>query len=799
MLRKSPWFTAASVVVLGLGIGATTAIFSLVDAALLRPLPFRDAHQLVMLWERSAQTGKSGASMPNFADWRDRNSTFSGMAASTGIVQFPLMDDGGGLPEAIALDGVTTEFFDVLGVPPLLGRTFNVEDDRSRTPAGVVLSEQLWRTRFHADPAVVGRAVRIGSPPRPIPVIGVVPSSARILGATDMWEHVGVERDESIRGARGIRVVGRLKSGVTSGQAQADLEVIAASIERRSPATNKGWTVAIEPIQEAIVGDDLRNTSLVLGGVVLFVLLLACANIANLILARGVGRAREMAVRAALGATRRRIVSQLLVESTMLGTAGGVVGLAIAWGLLRIAPSLLPAGAVPESIVLAVDWRVAIFALAVSLVTALLFGLAPAWHAAHVPMVEAMQSGGRGASDGAGRLRQSLAVVEIAAALLLVTGAGLLLRTLMSLDRVDSGYQADNVITMSIRVPFWKMRKAGPGELASYWQSIEEEVGRVPGVRVAALGSDVPLDGIGFTRTFAVAGVAAPDPANLPSAHYQLVSPRFFDALGIPLLRGRTFTERDATAAPPVCIVNEEVVRRHFAGREPLGARIMVETLTLPPQTVTREIVGVVRQVKTRPDESPDNALQLYVPLAQNAWMATTVVVRTVADPALTLTAIKSAIARVDGTQAVSRVRTMRVVEAEATARPRLRAQLVAAFAFLATVLAAVGIFSVLMFMVQQRKREFGIRLAVGATAQDVLRLVIGDGIRLTAFGLILGLGASAFFARFLGALLFGVAPLDSVTFVAAPTVLGVVALVASVVPAIRAMRADPAVTLRSE
>ena len=498
---------------------------------------------------------------------------------------------------------------------------------------------------------------------------------------------------------------------------------------------------------------------------------------------------------AALGGSRGRIARQLLTESALLGAIGGGAGLALSWSILRAAPSLIPAGTVPAAIALRVDWRVAAFAALATAATSLLFGLAPAWQAARVPLVEAMTGGGRGATDRAGRIRHALAVLEIAAALLLTTGAGLLLRTLVSLNSVDAGYRADHVVTMTLKVPFLRIR--AQRELAEYFQSIADDVGALPGVRVSAIGTDVPLAGTIRRQPFEIVGDPPPDQANRPSAHYQIVGPRYFEALQVPLRRGRIFTPQDVGTAPQVCIVNEEFARRYFTGREALGAHIIVPSMELPPRRVTREIVGVIGQIKTRPDEPLDNALEVYVPLAQNAMNSATLVVRAAGNPMRLMPSIRQAIARKDRAQAVSRVRTMEDVAAESTARPRFRAQLVGVFAAFAVILAGVGIFSVLSFMVQQRRREFSLRLALGATSRDVLRLVFGTGARIVLIGVGVGLALAAALVRSLAGLLFGVAPLDPVTFVAAPIGLALIALLACVAPAVRALRADPAVALR--
>jgi putative ABC transport system permease protein len=802
LIRKAPWFTAASVSVLGLGIGATTAIFSLIDAALLRPLPHPDAHQLVMIWERSAQNPRAPVSLATFADWSNSAKSLSGVAASAGIVQIPIARGADEVPESIPLDSVTPSFFTVLRVTPLLGR---VPDDSNifgpgRSDGGIAISERLWRTRFAADPSIVGSTIRIASPPRAVPVVGILPAGFQPLGTTDIWEVISVEGASNARATRVLRVIGRLGPDTTLDQASAELNVIARNIEQAYPATNKGWGVTIQPLQAAIVGADLRTTSLVLGGVVLFVLLLACANVANLILARGVGRTRELAVRAALGGTRLRIARQLLVECLFLGVLGGLAGVAMAWALLRAVPSFIPPQTIPPSIVLMLDWRLAAFASAATVLTALLFGLAPAWQAARVSLVEAMNIGGRGSSDRAGRVRQTLAVAEIAIALLLMTGAGLLVRTLISLNNVDAGYRADNVVTMNIRLPFRRLITAKPGEIETYWRSIEREVASIPAVRSASLGFDLPLGGTSINPPFDVVGRPTADPANRPSAHYQIVGPRYFETLGIQVVSGRAFTERDSENAPQVAIVSDAFVRRFLEGQNPIGARIVVSAPGVRFQAITREIVGIARQVKTRPDEPVDATYQVYVPAAQSPWIMANLIVRTAgSEPLQAVEQVKRAIARVDPTQAVSQIRTMEQIAEQSTARSRLRAQLVVAFAALATLLAAVGIFSVLMFMVQQRAREFSVRLAVGANAGDLLRLVLGGGLKLTAIGVVIGVAASAALVQSLASLLFGVPPFDPLTFVVAPLALTVVALLACLAPAIRALRADPVAALRAE
>jgi putative ABC transport system permease protein len=595
-----------------------------------------------------------------------------------------------------------------------------------------------------------------------------------------------------------MQVVGRLKPETTLEQARADMAGVADRIAVVSPETNKGWGVSIEPLRDAIVGPELRTTSLVLAGVVGFVLLMACANVANLLLARGLGRSREMAVRAALGGSRRSIAQQLLTESLLLASLGGSAGLALAWISVRIAPSLIPAGTLPAAIELAFDARVAGVAALLTVGTALLFGLVPAWQASTVPLAEATASGGRGSTRAGGRLRAALVVGEVAAAVLLVAGAGLLVRTLVALNRIDPGFRAEHVLTLQVGLPL--NRYASPEKLLTFYQAVEREAAAIPGVSSAAFGGSLPLDGWDISQGFSVVGDPPIEQSRSLSAHYQIVSAAYFETLGIDVVRGRPFDEHDTAQAQQVCVVNEEFVRRHLNGRDPIGMRLDVQSMDMNggPTPVTREVVGVSRQVAEQAGEK-QRAVEIYVPIAQNPWFSASFAVKTAGDPVAVLPAVKAAIARVDKDQPVTRIRTMEEVAAEATSQPRFRAELVGLFAVLALVLAAVGIFGVLAFSVGQRAREFGIRVALGAQSRDVLRLVLGGALKMTGAGVAIGLVAAALLTRLLGTLLFHVQPTDPITFIGTAAVLGAAALVACALPAWRATRVDPAVTLRDE
>jgi predicted permease len=792
-LRRAPGFTAIAATVLALGIGANVAIFSLLDAALVRPLPFANPSALVMLWERAPRFAHNRVSPLNFLDWSEQQQAFASIAAVAGGSR--TLTGRAGAAERLPGQAVTTQFFDVLGVTPIAGRTFTADDAKQRTPV-IVVSERLWRSRFGADPSLVGRSIELDGDP--VTVIGIVPSNFQILFRADLWSLFGPRRSPEQRRQHYLQVIARLKPGVTQAQAEGDMASIANRLSDAWPETNKGWGVTMTPLRDAIVGGELKTTSLVLGGVVAFVLLMACANVANLLLARALGRSREIAVRAAIGGSRARIVGQLLVESLMLAAAGGAAGLAVAWAVVRAAPAIMPQGTLPEGIVMAFDARVAIAAVVLVAATAILCGLVPAWQASNLSLARVLTGSGRGTTGTSGRLRTALAVGEIAAAVLLLSGAGLLVRSLVALNRIDPGYRAERVLTASVQLPFARYTNAE--RMLRFYENALRELSAIPGVTAAGFGGSLPFDGFDIGQGYELVGEPAADRANMPTAHYQIVSGSYFEALGIDMVRGRAFTERDAANAPQVCIVNEGFVRKHLSGRDPIGVRVSVSSMDLRggPTPVVREIVGVSRQVVTEAGEK-EPAIEIYVPITQNPWFSATIALRTAGDPIAIVPAMKAAIARVDKDEPVTRVRTMEEVAAEATSQPRFRAQVVGAFAAVALVLAAVGIFGVLAYAVNQRAREFGIRMALGARSNDVLRLVLSGALKMTAAGIAIGLAAALALTRFLSALLFGISPVDPATFALTAGVLTVAALIACAVPALRAATIDPCVSLKSE
>ena len=792
-LRRAPGFTLVTVVVLAVGIGANSAMFSLVDAALVRPLPFAQPDRLVMLWEHMPRTAHNRVAPLNFLDWSEQQQAFTGVAAIAGGGR--TLTGSGREAERIPGQAVTWQFFDVLGVTPIAGATFTADDTAQRRSV-VVIGERLWRSRFGGDPAVIGRTITLDG--EPYTVVGVAPVGFQILFPSDMWTLFSVKRSPEQRRQHYMQVIGRLKPDVTLEQAKADIAGIAGHISEIAPDTNKGVGITMEPLRGAIVGPELRTTSLVLAGVVGFVLLMACANVANLLLARGLGRSREIAVRAALGGSRWRIIRQLLTESLLLASIGGASGLALAWAAVRAAPSLIPRGTLPQAIVLTFDARVALVAAALTLATALLFGLIPAWQASGVPLAEMTSAGGRGSTRRAGGLRAALVVAEVAAAVLLLSGAGLLVRTLVALNSVDPGFHAERVLTMQLGLPL--NRYGSTERLLAFFQASEREIAAIPGVKSVGFGGSLPLDGWDIGQGFAIVGDPPPEPARMPSAHYQIVSATYFRTLGIDVVRGRPFGDHDTAQGQPVCVVNEEFVRRYLNGREPIGMVVGVQNMAMNGRSelVPREIVGVSRQTVEMAGEK-ERAVEIYVPITQNPWFAPSLSVQTAGEPMASLAAVKAAIARVDKDQPMTRVRTMDEVAAEATSQPRFRAELVGVFAILALVLAAVGIFGVLAFSVAQRAREFGIRVALGARTNDVLRLVLGGALKMTGAGVAIGLVAAALLTRFLGTLLFAVQPNDPITFAGTAAVLAAAALIACALPAWRATRVDPALALRQE
>jgi putative ABC transport system permease protein len=797
-LRRAPGFAIVAVITLALGIGANTAMFALADATLLRPLPFQDPDRLVVIWERTAAFARGATSPPTFRDWSDRNRTFESMASI--FVNGRNMTGADGNVELVPAQTVSQPFFDLLGIRAIAGRTFQASDVVPE-PRVVVLGETFWRTRYGGEPSIVGRVIRLEDVP--YTVIGVVPARFQLFGETSLWILAAALPGPNDRTLRVLQVVGRMKRGITREAATADMRGIADAIAQQSPATNKGRSVTIEPLRDWLIGPEVRTTSLVLFGVVGFVLLMCCANVANLLLARMTGRAREIAVRSALGANRRRIVAQILTESLVLASLGGLLGLAVAALILRVAPSLIPPDLLPKALTLGLDTRVATFCAASAFFVGLVFGLIPAWQATGTSFARVMSADSRGTTRRGGRLRSVVVAAELAAAVLLLCGAGLLLRTLVALDGVNAGFGSDNVLTMRVSPPHITANARYPTQeaLRRFYDAVEREVRSLPGVRNVGWVTSLPLDGATMAMSFEIVGEPPIDvDTNRPVTNYQIVNPSYFDTVDIPVMAGRRFTVDDVTGGLQVAIVDEAFARRFFRGRSPLGSRIAIRPLSVvPAPPVVREIVGVVRQVKDRPNEA-DDAVHVYIPQSQNAWLTAALAVRPASGPAVRLaTGVRAALARVDPKLPVTDVRTLDEVASDSTSRYRFRALLVAAFAGLAMMLAMVGVFGVLAYTVQQRVREFGVRIALGAGVRDVMQIVAISAARTTLAGGVVGLLGAAFLSRSLATLLFNVRPLDPTAFGLALLVLIATAALATVVPALRAARVDPLVTFRND
>jgi putative ABC transport system permease protein len=797
MLLKAPSFSIVATIALALGIGANTAIFSVVNAVLLRPLPFPNSEQLTAVWESDQTRGalRGSYSYPNFFDLRDQNHSFDQVAS---YHQSDFIMTGRGEPARLQGEVVTANLFQLLGVAPILGRTFLPNEDQpSDTGRVVVLSQTLFRRHFNSDSGVLNQSVILDG--KNYTIVGVMPGSFEFPiqnEPVELWTTIAGDTGMTTqRGAHFLGVIGRLKSGVSQGQAQAEVNTIAARLEQQYPDTNTHKSITLEPALVALVG-DIRPALLILLGAVACVLLIACANVANLLLARAMTRHKEMAIRSALGASRMRVVRQLLTESIILSLAGGALGLLLAvwWSDLLVA---LGKDNIPRALHVGVDWRVLGFTLGVSVLTGIIFGLVPAVHSSKPELTESLKEGGRGSGEGArrNRIRGLLVISEVAVAVVLLVCAGLLLKSLWRLRQVKSGLNPTNVLTFSVALP--DIRYEGEKQ-SRFYEDLVAHTQSLPGIQSASNVIPLPLSGDRFSISFQIDGrpVARKDE---PSADFFSIGVGYFRTMGIPIVKGRDFNDRDQHKSTPVIIVTETFARKFFPGEDAIGKRIQPGINTFDNEHSTmREIVGVVADVRNR-SLSTEPKPAYYVPQTQTPFDQMTVVVKTASDSHSVISAVTKEVGVLDRDLPVFSVRTMDDYLASSVAAPRFNTTLLSIFAAVALALTIVGLYGVMSYSVAQRTNEIGIRMALGAQTRDVLSLIVRQGFKFVLLGLALGLAGAFALTRLISTLLFGVTTRDPLTFAVVAALLAFVALLACYIPALRATRVDPMEALRYE
>ncbi|HKY05517.1 MAG TPA: ABC transporter permease [Blastocatellia bacterium] len=799
-LAKSPGFTVVALLLLGLGIGANTAIFSVVNSVLLRPLPLKDPDRIVEVWEVNPLKGWTQANVApaNLQDWQEQNQVFEDMAAymgsdtkEAGIRNFSLT--GRGEPERVQAVGVSANFFSVLGVEPAHGRAFLPEENWEGSDLVVVLSSGLWQRRFGKDPEVVGQTIHLNGRPRT--VVGVMPEGFDFpTKRADMWIPLGLNPKDipGLRRPHFFKVIARLKEGVSIEQAQAEMNSIAARLEEQYPDTNTQMGVGLGSLQEFLVGET-RPTLLVLLGAVAFVLLIACANVANLLLARAASREREIAIRSALGASRLRLVRQLLAESLMLSALGGALGVLIAvWGL-DVLVSLAPQN-IPRLNEVGLDSRALGFTVSVTFLTGLIFGLLPALQSSKPDLNETLKDGGR---KGAGGLRSrrslsALVVSEVALSLVLLIGAGLMIKSFVRLQQVDPGFDPENILSFKLSLP--GVRYPKPENAITFYESLTERLRALPGVKAAGMSDHIALEGYAWTSDFTIEG-RPPEEYGVEVRH-KSIDPGYFETLGLSVLKGRNFTTAENRSGPGIIIINETLARQHFKDEDPIGKRIKFSKPER--QSPWRTIVGVVSDEKQDGLDKPVRQ-EIYEPLFQNLRYSMTVVARTTGDPQGLIGAVRGEVQSLDKDLPIYDVSTMEQIIASSVTGKRFTMTLMMIFAAVAMVLAAVGLYGMMSYSVTQRTHEIGIRMALGARRADVLRLVIGQGMTLVGGGICLGLAVAFALTRLMENLLFGVSATDPAIFAIIAAVLVSVALLASYIPARRASKVDPLTALRYE
>lgn len=783
MLVKNPGFTMVAVITLALGIGANSAIFSVVNAVLLRPLPYENSQRLVWGWGKSAGGDKGAVSPLDYMDYRSQSQSFDQLAAFLPVTHNLNDLDS---PERISGAATSANFFDTLGVKPILGRTFAMEEEQAGHDSVAVLSYSIWQRRYAADRGIVGKSIPLDG--KPFTVIGVMPASFEFPEKkVEIWEVAPFYlKGMQNRKAHFLRLVGLLKPNVPIQQAQSDVDVLSSQMAQQYPTTNTGYGLRLVSLNEKVIG-NIRSTLLMLLGAVGFVLLLACANVANLLLARAAGRQKEVAIRTALGARRSRLIRQLLTESVVLSLIGGIIG-----GLVAVVGTkiLLAAATsdVPRLNEVSIDSRVLIFSLGISIITGLVFGLAPALQASKLNLNETLKE--RGSAKGSYRnyLSNTLVVVQVALALVLAIGAGLMLRSFSRLQDVNPGFNPQSVLTMQIELPQAKFPK--PQLRANFFKDVLEKGGALPGVSSVATVSELPLSGQLNDTYFHIEGRDVSDPSNKFLTNFRLVSSRYFKTMGIPMKSGRDFTDQEVSDAARVVVINEMIASNFFGGQDPIGKRLIVDV----GEPTTYEIVGVVGNIR---HQALDRSVspELYVPQIPSG--ATNVVVQTSSNPTSIIGGMRGAVRSIDKDQPIANIQTMEELVDASVAQPRFRTMLLGIFAALALILAAVGIYGLISYSVAQRTHELGLRMALGSQRQGIFKLILSNALRLVLLGLFIGVVVSLLLTRFISNLLFGIGATDVSTFLWVSLFLVGVAIAASLIPAYRATRINPLDALR--
>jgi predicted permease len=801
-LRKAPGFAAIAVITLALGIGANTAIFSVVNGVLLQSLPFQDADRLVRIWHVPPEKSFPGmktfsVSAANYVDWQKQNDVFEKMAIYS---YHGFTMTGGDKAEQLDASSVSADFFPTLGVQPEIGRALSADEDQLGHANVVVLSHRFWQEHFGSNRDVVGRNITLdgGS----YLVAGVMPATFRIPDYAQMWTPMAwTDKEKAVRGEHHYLVVARLKPGVNVKQAQSEMNTISSRLAQDYPADDKGWGAVVSPLHDDLVS-DVRPALLVLLGAVGFILLIACVNVANLSLARTFSRQKEIAIRTALGASSARVIRQILSESVVLAILGGALGLTYAHFGIRLIMMFL-ANRLPQSMSASIDAKVLAFTAAISIATGILAGILPALHLSRGNVNQALKQGlGRTDSDSGGnRMRSTLVIVEVSLSLVLLIGAGLMIRSFQFLSQVNPGFESHGVLTLTAAVSRGKFPT--PLQQVSFFERVLERVRSLPGVVSAGVTDDVPLNGNGSHQPIAVEGRPVVPMAEQPEVDVRLASAGYMSSLRIPVLRGRDFDGNDAASRPATILISASLARQFWPNEDPIGKHI---TLTFLPG-VAREIVGVVGDVKLDGLDQTRPAAALYMPLdqvsaaANEDWQSFPMAfaVRTNGNPANLASAVTNVIHEIDRDIPVRDVFTMDELVTTSLAQPRFNLLLMGAFAILAVVLAAIGIYSVLSYSVRRRVQEIGIRLALGARLSDVLRMIVMEGMKPTLLGVTLGIAGALALARVMSTLVYGIRPTDPITFLAVAVLLAMVALFATIVPAYRAAKVDPMVALRYE